>query len=310
MTALAAIRGSRGDYPLDEGKHLIVVAEWWAYGDETGIQEGSDFCSVLGYVGSPRQWKLFRRDWRKLVPRGTEFHASKFFQKASWRSKDSPYHGWSDKKARRFLNGLLATIDRYDIRPIGFAFNIADFFALNEDERRRLTGAVRWTNTRIYRGRIETIDKLLSTGAPGEPYFLGFHYFITQALRTSPAGATINYLFDRRKTREALALETFDEIKKYSDKTIQQRLGMLAFDDSDKQEPLQAADLYAYAWNRKLHGRRMSDSLEHALQKMGRKRDQMEIGGANLFRVLLEDLDRRRAEGIERAKKVARGEAV
>lgn len=228
-----------------------------------------------------------------------EFHAIKFFQKASWQSRKSPYRGWSEKKARRFLNGLLQAIDRHDIRPIGFAYNTADFMALNLDERRRLTGAVRRTRTRVHKGEVEITDKLASTGAPSEPYFLGFHYLITEALKASPRGATINYMFDRRKTREAWALQTFDEIKTYSkNPAIFERLGLLSFGDSEKQEPLQAADLYAYAINRMLHGS-TNDLLNHALDRLGRKRDIMSIGNSSTFRELLADLDMKRQADIE-----------
>lgn len=292
--------GGTGDYPLDEGKHLIVVAEWWAYGDESGIQEGSEYCCVLGYVGSPRQWKLFRRDWRSVLGAVPEFHAIDFFQRASWQSEDSPYHDWSEKKARRFLNGLLGVIDRYDIRPIGFAYKIADFMALNLDERRRLTGATRQTRSRVHQGELEITDKLLSSGAPSEPYFLGFYYLITEALKASPRGATINYVFDRRRTREALAFLTYDEIKKYSESPTFDRLGLLSFGDSDKYEPLQAADLYAYATNRRLHGS-TTDLVERALDKLGRKRDTMPIGDSSTFHALLADLDKKRQAGIDKA---------
>ena len=276
------------------------MAEWWAYADESGIQVDSEYCCVLGYVGSPRQWKLFRRDWRSVLGAVPEFHAKDFFQRASWQSEDSPYHNWSEKKARRFLNGLLGAIDRNDIRPIGFAYKIADFMALDLDERRRLTGAIRKTRTRVFQGKPEVTDKLISSGAPSEPYFLGFHYLITEALKASPRGATINYVFDRRKTREALAFLIFQGIREHSEDTTSNRLGLLSFGDSDKYEPLQAADLYAYAVNRRLHGS-MTDLMEQALDKLGRKRDIMSIGDSSTFHALLADLDKKRQAGIDKA---------
>jgi hypothetical protein len=276
------------------------VVEWIAYADETGTHEGSEFCAVLGYVASPRQWKLFKRDWRRALGSIPEFHAVDFFQRASWQSEDSPYNDWSDKKARRFLNRLLGTIDRHDVRPIGFGYNVADFMALTLDERRRLTGATRKTRTRVAKGKSVVTDRLISSGAPTEPYFLGFHYVITEALKAAPRGATINYVFDRRKTREALAFQTFGEIKEYAKNPALDRVGLLSFGDSDKHEPLQAADLYAYAINRRLRGS-TPDLVELALDRLGRKRNTMSIANASTFQELLAGQDRDRQAGIDNA---------
>ena len=236
--------------------------------------------------------------------RDAEFHAIDFFQRASWQSSTSPYHGWSPRKARKFLDRLLATIHRYDIRPIGFAYDIADFEALGVADRRRLTGATNVTRTRVHQGKVEITDKFVSSGAPTQPYSLGFIYFLTQALKFAPAGATVSYVFDQRKRSEAWAAESFEHIMRYSKRPeIKDRLGLLSFGDSAKYEPLQAADLYAYVWNRRLH-ESMNEDLEHALRKLGRKRDRMEIANAAVYRELLEDQDLKRTEGIMKALRI------
>lgn len=261
--------GSRGDYPFDEGKHLVVVVEWWAYGDESGL--GEKYCCVFGYVASPRQWRMLTREWRSVLRDVPEFHAKEFFQKASWQSSTSPYHGWTMKKARRYLNGLLRTIDGHDIRPIGFAYDTADFMALAEHDRRLLTGAINRTRSRVRKGRLEVTDKLMSTGAPSEPYCLGFQYLITEALKASPPGTIVNYVFDRRKTREGWAFQTFDGIKEYSTEPIVRRLGLLSFGDSEQYPPLQAADMIAYLANRTVHETVNNELVQRALDVLGQK---------------------------------------
>lgn len=298
-------RGSRGDYPLDEGKHLIVVATWWAYGDESGIHAGSRYCSVLGYVGSARQWKMFRRDWRKALRGVPHFHAKDFFPPKKRTAKSSFYYGWSDKKVLNFLDRLLRTINRYDVRPIGFAYHVGDFMALSVSERRRLTGAIRNTRTRVRQGQVEVTDKLIGSGVPSEPYFLGFNYLITEALKASASTATVNYVFDRRRTREAWAFQVFDNIKTHDSNPLIKNMGMLAFDDLPDNEGLQAADLYAYSINGLVHGR-VSSLLEHALTKLGYKRPVIHVGNADTFRAVLGDLDVKRQAGIDQAELLAR----
>lgn len=279
----------------------MTIADWWAYGDETGTHEESQFCAVLGYVGSPRQWKLFRRDWRRIVGKDQEFHAQKFFQRESWRSSKSPYHNWSDKKARDFLNQLLDIIHRQQIVPIGFAYDVADFKALDLHERKLLTGATNVTRTRVRKGELKVTDKLIGSGKPSEPYMLGFNYIITEALKAAPANAKVNYVFDRRERSEAWARMAYEQIMRYSEiPQIRDRLGQLSFDDSINCEPLQAADLYAYVWNRLLH-ESMNADLWHALGRLTRKHDSMGIAEAPLYQQLLEDLKLRRATAIQKA---------
>lgn len=300
-TATMRLVGSRGDYPLDEGKHLVVVAEWFAYADETGIQEGSKYCAVLGYVGSPRQWKLFRRAWRASLGAAREFKASKFFQREAWQSSKSPYYGWTGKKARTHLTALLDTIQRYQVMPIGFAFNIADFQALTEDERRLLTGAIRRNRVRAYGGKAEITSRLTTSGAPTEPYFLGFHYIVTEALKIAPPDATVHFVFDRRKTIEARAIETIQDIRSATEvpDKVKQRIGLVSFGDSDRYEALQAADLYAYVWNRILHNS-LTEPLIYAHSRLTRKREGMEIGNAAFYRALLNHQDDERAAFFEK----------
>jgi hypothetical protein len=278
------------------------VTVWQAWADESGTQEGSEYCAVLGYVGSPSQWRQFKRDWRAaLGKRITEFHAVDFFQTERWQSTKSYYHGWSEKKAKRFLDSLLRTINRYDVRPIGFVYHVPDFLALEEKYRRQLTGAVNMTRTRVHGGDLEITDKFVTQGSPNRPYFLGFHYFITEAIKATPKGVTINFTFDTYKNVEPRALETFNEIRQFADSPlIREKMGLLSYGDSRRYEPLQAADLYSYAINRGLQGS-ISELLIHAIIKLARKRDQMGIARADDYQKMVKHLDEQRRAAVLRA---------
>ena len=279
-----------------------MAVDWTAYADESGTHEASEYVSVLGYVASPNQWKKFKRDWRSIT-KGKEFHGREFFNPAAWRSSDSPYKGWTIRKAEKFIDGLVDTINRYRLNPVGFAYKKEDFFALDEEHRRFLTGAIRYNRAHGYQGEIETTSKLISTGAPSDLYLTGFHALLTEALKSSPPGATVNYIFDRYKMRESLARECFDWIKEnYPPDSIYGRMGLLRFGDSEKYEELQAADLYANVWNGILHGTFSGNELvERAGAGLARKSDRMSVGDANYFRVVLESTERERDEFFQQA---------
>ena len=301
-TATIRLVGSRGDYLLDEERHLTIVAEWWAYGDETGTHDGSKYCAVLGYIASPRQWKSFRRDWREALGKKIpEFHAKDFFQRASWQSSDSPYHGWSGRKAEAFLDKLLRTINRYDIRPIGFAYEVEPFMALSLEKRKRLTGAVRHNRIRRHGDQVEVGSRLISSGAPTQLYFLGFSYLITEAIKAAPPGAKVSFVFDRRKQSEARAADMFEEIIRFSDSpALQGRLGLLSYGDSADYEPLQAADHYNYMINRALQGT-VDDLMLRAVEKLTKKKDSIGIANADLYQKLIEHQDLNQAEFFRKA---------
>jgi len=286
------LRGSNGQHPYDSGRHVIVVVrEWTAYGDETGTQAGAEFCGLLGYVASPRQWAKFRPEWRSIVGAGKELHSQKFFQREAWTSSKSPYRGWTGPKARAYLDKLLHVIHSFDVRPIGHAYHIEDFKGLTNAERMILTGATRQTRTRVrvfdVGTKVDISDKFLSSGSPERIYFLGFQYFVTEALRRVPDDVIVNFVFDERPDVMARATDTFKEMKRTSRPEITNRVGLLSFGDSVKYEPLQAADLYAYVWYRVLHGS-VTEPLKHAYERLIRKRPTIGVARTYDYRRLIE----------------------
>jgi hypothetical protein len=301
--------GSRGDYPYDEGKHLVAMTVLHACGDDSGTHQDAKFCLVLGYIGSPRQWKLFQREWQAaltMLPqregKKPEFHGKEFFQRASWRSHDSPYHRWNEAKAETFLNRLLDAIHRHRLEPIGGGTNTEDFFAYSEDERRYLTGAALITTTHWYRNQFEIVDKLLAhQGSPSRPYFVVFPGFLLEAIQKSGnvGDCQVHITLDRQPALEARAGEVFDSFKGACKAPQVANLGHLTYSDSQSEVGLQAADLYAYAWYRKLTESMTGDLLK-AFQVLTKKKPGIVLAGKRYFDGLLDRAIQERAAGINK----------
>ena len=300
--------GSRGEYPYDDGKHLIAMGVLHAYGDDSGTHQDANVCLVLGYIGSPRQWKLFRREWQAalaMLPqregKTPEFHAKEFFQRARWRSHESPYHRWTKAKAETFLNSLLDAIHRHQLEPIGGATNTRDFFAYSEPQRRFLTGAALITTTRWHGGEFEITDKLLEhQSAPNRPYFVTFPGFLVEAMeaRSAIGDSQVHIYLDRKRESEARALEVFNAFKTHAGPEAA-KLTSLTFIGSEEEDGLQAADLYAYVWYRKLtHS--MNSELSRAFGVLTRKRTGIRIVGKRYFDSLLDHAIRGRADEIRK----------
>ena len=280
-----------------------------AYGDDSGTHRDADFCLILGYIGSPRQWKLFRRDWQaaltmlpKREGKTPEFHAKEFFQRDRWQSHKSPYYRWTEAKADAFLNRLLDTIHRYCLEPIGGAANTRDFFSYSEAQRRYLTGAALITATHWHGNQFEIIDKLVEhESSPSRPYFVVFPGFLLEAIQKSGSvgDCQVHVWLDEQPAVEARAAEAFASFKKHCSAPEITKLGDLTFRESKKEFELQAADLYAYVWYRKLTGT-MTDQLSKAFQVLTKKKPGIVVTGRRYFDGVLDYATRDRAAAIRR----------
>src|ERR1700678_3544059 len=132
---------SRHVHPRRGGKEFCMVE---AYMDESGIHDGAHVCVIAGYWGSVKKWVRFEKRWPEILkdadePTLREFHSTEF-----WNSKGER-HGifakWSDTKAERFINDLIACIVETKIFPASAMLVIDEWKKLNIDERSFLTGA-------------------------------------------------------------------------------------------------------------------------------------------------------------------------
>jgi hypothetical protein len=316
------LRGSRGPYPYDQRKHLIPMA-LYVYGDDSGTQRSSSFSLVLGYIGSPKQWKSFRKEWEAALrtlkfPDGAkrEFRSKDLFDRRRWQSSKNPYHGWSEKKAQRFLKSLLDIVDRHHILPIGAAVNVKNFFNYSIADRRSLTGAETLTRTNWARGKFTIKDKVAEHhGSPDHPYFMNFGIFLREAMGASKAAGNVptHVYLDRQNDLEARAKSAFDEYKDgvrvgYPEVD---NLKSLSYAESDEELGLQAADLYAYTWLRKLTSSIGGDELLiEAFAVLTKKKPSIRILGTKHFDAVLGALRLKRAAIIQEGRRRAAARGV
>lgn len=242
------LRGSKGKYPYVDGRHLIMVLEFYAYGDESGWQSESPFCLVSGYVGSPRQWEIFKQEWNGILGEYevNAFHARRFFGRNRQGGRLDEYANWSDEKAIAFLDRLTAAIDRRDIRAIGCAVNTADFIALGKGERRYITGA----GFRPWGFTLDTYEGVqwLASGGPSQPYYLAFQQCLMDGLAHVPREATVHFVFDHQNVLEDGAIKVFDDFKLHSpSEEGEPKVGRLSFGFASSEPEIQAADLFTYS---------------------------------------------------------------
>ena len=238
------LEGGIGKYPYKRGSHLVLVVENILYADESG-HEGSPFCVMAGYIGRPRVWDSFGQSWSSILwnsTGGEPFHAVRFFKRPKGQAavlSHSPYKDWSRAEVRGFLDKLIYSIRRRDLVPIGCTVDVNAFTVLSEDDKRWLTGG-------LFHKRRKTWFR---QGSPGRPYFVALNFIVGIALKQTPVGTTLHFVFDRQKAAEQRALETFEEIKAYLPAEHARKIGEVRFADSPKTPQLQAADLLAYLWH-------------------------------------------------------------
>lgn len=257
------IRGSRGKYPYNEGRHLMAVLELYAYADESGIQKAPPYCVVAGYIASARSWETFRGVWKSVLNKYgvEEFHAKEFFGRNP--SGHSPYAHFSRAKATAFISEIVSVVNRHRIYPMGGMVDVKAFNNFTLGERKFLTGAYRKGNA------------LFGPSSPNQPYYIPFRWFIQMALDKTPMGAKIHFVFDQQGERAGLSLQIFDTIKKLEYLKDNGRLGDMIFADSKEKAEVQAADMishlsYVYMTARKGHGRMNSERRE-AMSLLKRK---------------------------------------
>lgn len=258
----------------------MSVATLRAFGDESGINNTGDWVIIAGYVGSPKVWAKFRKDWATTLRKYgvPEFHGVEFFPRQRREHVDW-YSGWSDQKASVFLGHLLRHLNAHYVRTIGAAVKVSDWEALNHSQRRFLSGGIINMQARIEEdGNVSLAGAFRTDGAPSRPYMPALHGFITEALLATPDDGTLTQIIlDRHRTYENGALQVFDQQFASADAAerppgLERRLGDLSYADSAREEALQAADLYTYLWNRALRERVNSALLRQAYDGVNRPR--------------------------------------
>lgn len=228
-------RPSKGPYPYHEGKHLLVMVDaLYLYADESGTEPNETFCIMAGYVGSPRQWTAFNSEWWKVIATGQmpTFHGTTYFDRARRSRLVSP--------PDPYLDGLLKTIEAYDIEPIG--------------------AAVKWS---VFKSLPDDVRDLLATDDQRHPYYLAMWQLVGLVCNgfsgTSREQAEINFVFGWARQHSGHILNTFTEVVEnaVAQGVIEAEIiGQPGFGKPSKRPELQAADLLCHTWFRMLSGDR------------------------------------------------------
>jgi hypothetical protein len=209
-----------------------------SYCDESGINAGSPVCIVAGFFGGANQWRSFEKGWHDILERVEldEFHARDFWARDRDGGMVGKYRGWTPEKASRFLDELVDVGTSVEIHPVSCTVVAADWEKVPEEQRRFATSAKFRRST----------QKLASTGAPTQPYFLCFQWCVHNASKYCRPDLKIDFFFDLNKKFDAHAMAVWDQMKGDTRSRVNDRLGELSFPTSSERAGLQLADLFAY----------------------------------------------------------------
>jgi len=243
------LRGSSGKYPYRIGRQLKVVLELYVYADETGTQRKDKLCLVGGHIGSPRQWARFNGRWRGVLDSESvdEFHARDFFQRASWESAASQYHGWPHSRADAFLARLVEVIRTSRIFPVACVVPHADFDAQSKSMRQLVTGG-----KGLLRVTSDGATSTMKGGAHTRAYQAALVMLIVDAIQRVESGTVVHFVFDHQDEYAPFAVQQFAEFKERWPTDYASRLGDISYGDSRRHPEIQLADLYCYLQARAL----------------------------------------------------------
>jgi hypothetical protein len=212
--------------------------------DESGIAPRDTYCIVAGMVGTGRNWQTFEAAWLKASG-GVNFHGRRFFVRDPKGQRVSPYSGWQDARARAYLSGLVDVIlsHSHGLRIVGSAVHVPSFRARTTAERHALTGAGFKATERDGERRW----KLIFSGAPATPYFLGFSDCVTSAAHCAKnADTKVDFFFERQDAFKKHALKSYDLAREKAVPELRARLGEISFVSKDSVGGLQAGDMLAH----------------------------------------------------------------
>lgn len=261
--------GSKGTYPDDEGRHLIVALRELVWTDESGTHSGSAWCLIAGYRASPRQWKRLEADWRavlNLYGVRSGFHSNEFFNREVITDpKRNPYHNWSEKKAGSYFRDLLDVVAKREIYPVGCAVDVRAFGSYSYGERCILAGYVTKASRRKSRDPV--------------PYHLAFRLMLADAIQTAAPGTELHIIIAEQTEYQQRAGEAYVLAKKWSlDRRVDQ-LASFGMRSPRKEPALQVADLFVGRWyNYLVRGRaRLNQENVRAMNILTRRRKDMPV---------------------------------
>ena len=261
-----------------------------SYMDESGIHNGAKICVVAGYYGTREAWAKVESQWRNVLQDydldKIGFHSKRFWKKIKDDNEEisrvSPYKGWDDDKANKFLQRLLETIVRNRIFPFGYGVVVEHWTALPLNARKLMTGATH------RRGRF------ISSGSPERSYYLPFMFSVAASLAHSGApesGKKVHFFVGLDKSFSGYAKEMYDRSFTAPQVKLSHLLGTIAFPLSKDTPQLQAADLLAHQLHREYMAflRGAKRRMETTRLLLHNQRQRVELFGAQKLQEILEE---------------------
>lgn len=186
--------------------------------------------ALAGWLASPTAWKHFDPAWRAMLatismPNGEPcraFHAADIVGRDL--ISDSPFHGWAFEDEKSAYGKAIAVLEDQrlaaNLWPVGVALQIPSSF--------------QW----IPRDSI---------------WLMLFTKLFMLLASTYPAQRSIAFVLDEKKAIQWNALTIHAKAKeRFNELTGEEYLSSIAFDDDVNVMPLQAADLLAYEWRKRI----------------------------------------------------------
>ena len=209
-------------------------------------ESADDVCYGIGGCVAPLEaWKSFEVEWKDVLK---SFRVRSLHMKGLAHFK-AEYSGWDELRRRAFLGDLLAIMDRHIHTYIGAVVSKQAWGALTDEERGWFLG---------------------------EPYYPSFQECARGAAIQAwlgPPEDKVEMYFARHPQftgRAAALYETMRGSDHFG--ALRKRFGGIAFQDPYELVPLQAADLVAYEWRKKVSDLLMGhDRTRYPLQQFVKK---------------------------------------
>ena len=149
--------------------------------DESGTHDGSPVVTVGSYVATPKQWRLWTKDWNAAKAPIKVFHAS------DCEKLVEEFDGWDEGPRNEFVAKLLPVLPRHKLTGLVVGINLNDYNA-------------------AMKGR-DDLRQLLGT-----PYTACFHWTVSEILLAHPGNRRIAF-FHETNNFKGEALKAFSDIQ-------------------------------------------------------------------------------------------------